>query len=297
MEQILLKNISLTFLILALMTTFSNNLESIYYGVEKKELSNITGFPSAPHCSHVIQREDTGAILHTCTDRYDLVKNEDLIEPFHKYLVSKYGKNGVDVKVRTKNDTFFYVDFILKEIKGEVQVGDIINPVIEIGNSYNGMMKRFVKLGYHRLVCSNGMRAFSAEVSNEKKHFKQSSVESSTDWEKYLKVMLFKLENLLKDYDKHIERFRKLNERRLTHKELEELEVIIKKKTSYPKKLIEETGEIIQRENRLGLQTTAWLAYNAYNQLLFQEKIKLDEHIRVGIDFDVMRVIEDFRSS
>jgi len=104
-----------------------------------------------------------------------------------------------------------------------------------------------------------------------------------------------KLFSMLDNVDGQMNRFKKLSERRLTPKEVEELTEIIKVKTDFPKRLIPEVSEVIEKERAiLGSDMNSWLLYHGFNNRLNHADIKMNQEFKTKIDIEVLNRIERY---
>lgn len=137
-------------------------------------------------------------------------------------------------------------------------------------------------MGWHRLICSNGMMAFEQESAIYSKH---SS--SCLDFNPIIKMV--------DKVDEQLGRFRKLTERQLTPKEIEELTEVIRERTLFPKKLIPSVAEVMTREQtELNTHPSAWLLYHGFNYQLNHADIAVHPEFKAKIDFQVLKEVENF---
>jgi hypothetical protein len=244
--------------------TFKDNtsLESLYFNVENLNSNEFLTRNFTEGKERTIYIPEKDKVVHLCSEDYTLIPNEQLFEPIRAELTRRYGETGFEVNARNIDDRKFYVKFTIKTIQENVQVGDIISPSLEIRNSYDGSLSFGISVGYHRLICTNGLMAFSEAISLNKKH-------------RNIEVIPSQLLKFLEQVDIPMARFKKLTDRRLTSKELDELRESIRKRTQFPKRLIGASeGVLLREQNLLSSEVTGWLAYNAYNNLLNHADIR-----------------------
>lgn len=263
--------------------TNQEQLKAIYFPVEKvKSHELFKGFSFDSGMNSTIISTSDNRVLNICSDAYQLISNESLFTPIYSELVDRFGEKMIDVKIKNVDDKKFYVTLIINNRPYNIQRGDIVNPTIQLHNSYDGTMKFRVAVGFHRVICSNGMMAFETESMQEGKH-------SNTGFS------MQKLFNMLDNVDGQMNRFKKLSERRLTPKEVEELTEIIKVKTDFPKRLIPEVSEVIAKEmDVLGSDMNSWLLYHGFNNRLNHADIKMHPEFKAKIDVEVLSRIERF---
>ncbi|MBC7389671.1 MAG: DUF932 domain-containing protein [Opitutaceae bacterium] len=259
------------------------DLNTLYFEVEKVKSSDLfKGHTFVSGIDHTIYAPQSKKILNVCSDKYELVSNHSLFNPIYTLLCDRFGKDMIEVKVQNIEDRKFYVDLIVNNKPFNVQKGDIVCPTVHLHNSYDGTLKFGMAVGFHRLVCTNGMMAFQEEAARNLKH--RSGV-----------VNFKELFVLLDNVDSQLERFRKLTDRRLTPKEMEQITELIKEKTDFPKQLIKEVPEVIAREQiQLNTDLTGWLAYHGFNNRLNHADIKMHPEFKEKIDRQVLNVIEIF---
>lgn len=101
---------------------------------------------------------DTGAIYGIMSDRYKLIKHEEVIE-----AVQEAFKANTEYGVPTENITFLKdgarmrTKYTFPEISVNVGNDSGLHPSVEILNSYDGGWRLNVLFGAFRLVCSNGL--------------------------------------------------------------------------------------------------------------------------------------------
>jgi hypothetical protein len=104
-------------------------------------------------------------LLNQCSPRYELVKNEDIFPNIEQVLFN----NAIDFNVvyRSIDDVRFYADYNITDKRFAYLMrgtNDLINPMIRVQHSYNGLTKYAIVFGYFRLVCTNGMTIPVAEM-------------------------------------------------------------------------------------------------------------------------------------
>lgn len=260
-------------------------LEDILFPVVKLEAGELFSDTSfANNLSHSIYLPDQKKVVQMCSETYQLVDNEYLLGSLYDRMKEIFGAEGFETEVDSYDDRKFYVKFIIREQVLELTKGDEINPVIEITNSYDGSVKQRVALGYHRLICANGMMAFTESFSADQKH--------ST------RVGKISMEPIFKELDKieiRLDRFKRLTDRKVT---TEEMHGVVKKirasaTIKYPMKLVPTAPLIAQKEAaQLDMPLSAWLLYNGFNNALYHSEGKLLPEERERIDRRVLKVIE-----
>jgi hypothetical protein len=97
-------------------------------------------------------------LLNQCSNIYELVENERIFPNIEQILFN----NAIDFDVDYKqiNNVRFYADYRITDSRFAYKMNgtnDLINPMIRVQHSYNGLTKYKIVFGYFRVVCSNGM--------------------------------------------------------------------------------------------------------------------------------------------
>ena len=102
-----------------------------------------------------IIREDTNQILSCMTNEYKLIKNEEIIE---KAMPIIENRGGILVEENSFGEgSRASWQWKFPEVEVDVGDGDLMNPTINIGNSYDGSSEANAIAGAFRLICSNGL--------------------------------------------------------------------------------------------------------------------------------------------
>ena len=222
-------------------------------------------------------------ILHLAGRNYTLVRNDELISPINDKLVSMFGSSGLEIECFNEDDRRFSARFILKDKVLQIANKDFVNAMIEIQNSYDGTLRHSISLSFYRQICSNGLMGWRKESTISHKH--------NSDYLLNLEAVLVRLDKL----DGDLSKFRKLTERILTTKEIEEISVSIRemKYDAFPKKLIGEVPlQMYQEAQELKTKPNAWLLYNAYNRFLnHDDRVGLAIDVKERVDRNVLATI------
>lgn len=97
-------------------------------------------------------------LLNQCSPVYELVPNKDIFPNIEAILIA----NGIEYTVtyRHINHVRFYADYVITDKRyGYRMIGtnDVIQPMIRVQHSYNGLVVYKIIFGYFRLVCTNGL--------------------------------------------------------------------------------------------------------------------------------------------
>ena len=96
--------------------------------------------------------------LNYCSDRYALVPNANIFPQIESVL----NAHGIkfDATYRHINNVRFYADYNINDKRYAYKMknsNDLIQPMLRVQHSYNGLTKYRIVFGYFRLVCSNGL--------------------------------------------------------------------------------------------------------------------------------------------
>jgi hypothetical protein len=96
--------------------------------------------------------------LNYCSDRYALVPNANIFPQIENVLNAH--RINFTPEYKHINNVRFYADYAIDDkrygykMKGS---NDVIQPMLRVQHSYNGLTKYRIVFGYFRLVCSNGL--------------------------------------------------------------------------------------------------------------------------------------------
>lgn len=144
--------------------TISNNLDNTlfpvkevpaYWEMTKKNKGNGTSAREMATAYKFIVREDTNEVLSCMTNEYKLIKNEEIIEKAMPIIEDRGGVFVEETCFGNGSRTSWKWKF--PEVEVDVGEGDIMNPTVTIGNSYDGSSEANALAGAFRLVCSNGL--------------------------------------------------------------------------------------------------------------------------------------------
>ncbi len=256
-------------------------LQDLYFDVALQETTSLFKIPFASHISHCVLRKDTKKVLHTCTSSYNLIKNKTLIEPVHQELVKRYGTSGFATEITCYGDTKFFVRFLINDRSARIQRGDELLPCIEIGNSYNGKLKSFVKMGFYRIQSRSSLKAYAFDFSKNTKRTEIPRLNPTF------------LKEGFEGYNKTIKQFKKLNQRQFTKKETRSFKEDIQAIGIFPNTLIDLVFKYFEEEaSRHHFIKSPWLLYCAFNKVLFAADFKMHIDERIKRDVKISKLIE-----
>lgn len=245
--------------------------DHLLFPVRKVEADTLTNLPilASRHSHATVMTDEKGndQIIAFVGDSYSLVKNEDLLKPLDAMLSRNF---DIEIKSTHSNYSRFSTSFIIKNKGQDIVVGDTIYPMVKIQNSYDGRLRLNIQLGFHRLVCSNGMTAPIGEV----KKLNSIHTESVQDTvKKYLEVV----EDFLAEAFEHMKLYNPLVEKKIDATVMQETIERVIKGTKFPKRQIETAMDIIEHEAKeLKQPLSHWLVYNGLNSVIYDEDYGVD---------------------
>ena len=141
----------------------------------------------------LIVREDTGEVLSCMTDEYKLITNDEII---NKAMPVIENRGGILVEERSfGNGSRNSWQWKFPEVEVDVGGGDLLNPTINIANSYDGTSQASAIAGAFRIVCSNGL---VIGVTFGKGKAKHSIFSEKNDFEEIIGSVIGSVENTFK---------------------------------------------------------------------------------------------------
>ena len=136
----------------------TSNVNDILFPVRLEDTEKVFNMPAnSDYCKSVIATIDgQDKVLNVCSDRYELVPNDQIFPAIRHELKSRGVK--FSETYRNTNNAVFNASYTLEDNSFNVGIAnDIIKPKFEVTHSYNGLQKYSIILGYYRLICSNGL--------------------------------------------------------------------------------------------------------------------------------------------
>lgn len=96
--------------------------------------------------------------LNYCSPVYQLVENKEIFPNIENVL--NINKIEFEVSYKHINYVRFYADYVITDSRYAYKMNntnDVIQPMIRVQHSYNGLTKYRIIFGYFRLVCTNGL--------------------------------------------------------------------------------------------------------------------------------------------
>lgn len=103
--------------------------------------------------------DDEKLRVNSCSDRYELVPNADIFPNVRQVLLD----NNIEFTENYQmiDNARFYAQYNITDDRFKYTMknsnGDVIQPMLKVQHSYNGLTKYKINFGYFRLVCSNGL--------------------------------------------------------------------------------------------------------------------------------------------
>lgn len=258
-------------------------LATVLFNVEKVEMSKfgirtnskdefgIVGYPS----------EGGKILLNTCSQKYNIVKNEDVLLPLMDLVENEMG--NVKLRVINEEDARFNVSIIpVKPLNGKAIVGEIL-PRFNFSNSYDGSVNAFVEGGLFRTVCENGAAApiHGKTFKYNFKHNDRALLDKKT-WEEVTAMMQI----FLTEFDTIETSINQMKKKKIAIATLSETLEALTVGTLFPKKALATALDRANIESvSLGENMNAWLAYNGLNYVLNHDReYKIVQHVRNSID-------------
>ncbi|MDD4922189.1 MAG: DUF932 domain-containing protein [Bacteroidales bacterium] len=131
-------------------------LSDLLFDVEMRD----NPMPSNSEYSKIIIGQLGGGdfFLNACSPRYELVMNTDIFPNIEGVLKA----NNIEFTVSYSHidNVRFYADYVITDSRFSYRMkgsNDVINPLIRVQHSYNGLTKYRIIFGYFRFICGNGL--------------------------------------------------------------------------------------------------------------------------------------------
>ena len=183
----------------------------------------------------------------------------------------------LDLKIRQEsNDNMKYFVNLVSQVKGEVEVGDIISWGIAVTKCVVGNFR--IDASMLRLVCSNGMiRAEDSEMA---------TITKTYDLEKMEESFLDKARALQETFEEKLELFRSFKQYKVNQQFAELLA------KSFPSPIIKDVVKVKQENSGKFCSKNLWQAYNDVTYQLSHRDLK--ESTRFLWSLKDTRIFEDY---
>jgi len=219
-------------------------------------------YPSGISHAIVVEKLDgKQKIVQYCSEDYHLLENSFIIPKFEEEF-SKFF--NFERKDRIRDYSKFYIDFILKDKKFGVMEKDDIFPKVRVINSYDSSMRFKYQVGFHRLVCTNGL-SIPIDDFKELKFLHTPALGKEESFEEVMKMT----SEFLAESSDIAEIYYELSDTKVKNWEYRLEEVI--EETDFPVTLFDEAKFILEKElSQLKPKNGVndWLVYNSLNYIL-----------------------------
>jgi len=184
----------------------------------------------------------------------------------------------LDLEIKQEsNDGMKYFANLVSQVKGEVEVGDIVSWGIAVTNSVAGNFR--IDASMLRLVCSNGMmRAEDSEMS---------SITKTYDLEKMEESFLDKARALQDTFEEKLELFRSFKQYKMNQQFAELLA------KSFPSPIIKDVVTVGKKKAVESFsQKNLWQAYNDITYQLSHRNLKVST--RFSWSLKATKIFEDY---
>lgn len=269
----------------------------LYKPVSKVHLSEILPNKSFPKYKDHAIIDGQGNILNFCSEKYQLVPNENVFPGIEKALKDR--KLQFEKKITITDRTQFFVDYIIHDNTAR-KVGDVF-PKLSVWNSYDGIMKFRKEFGFWRTVCSNGLSKPIGDITKViEKHLSGLTPGSYEDFEIEHQAIGAQTLKFIQNISKDFTVFKKLDSIKATENTLTKLakkahlsgpitraalaRFMQEKNGGYTYENI--AGDILQAD---GADATVWLAYNALNWAVFNGNSKEGQDTKLKKDQELLK--------
>ena len=186
--------------------------------------------------------------------------------------------NELNMQIKEEsNDGLQYLAQLTSQVKGEVEVGDLVAWGIAVRNNVVGSFRMDASL--LRLVCSNGlMDAEDSEIANVKKSYDLEAMKNS---------MLEQAQLLQETFEEKIELFRNFKKYKMNQ---EFAQTLVR---TFPKPIIQDIITVGEKKTvKEFTPVDLWTAYNAITFQISHRKLKTST--RFDWSLKATKIFEDF---
>jgi Domain of unknown function (DUF932) len=236
-------------------------------------------------------KEQIKTRLNSCSERYELVLNQDIFPPVRQMLLEK----GIsfDEKYMHLNNARFYANYVINDMPYKIAgTNDEIKPMLNVQHSYNGLTKYMITFGYYRIVCTNGLTI----PVKEKDNFNLAVIGKHTSSIKETVNKLFNVVELFVQGSNYLVNFNYMADRAVIN-----LDDRIKEVMSFAKINVTENknfdtldyiGGIVKKEaeNLYNGRVNDFLVYNGINQYINDNNLNIKSpEVRAEADKKVLQ--------
>jgi len=100
----------------------------------------------------------TGRVFAVTTNKYNILRHEDVLDVVHEAIARNPEFGNASLTLELPDDgAKMWAKYVFPETEYDIGDGDLINPTIEVRNSYDTGWAFSLIFGAFRLVCSNGL--------------------------------------------------------------------------------------------------------------------------------------------
>lgn len=251
----------------------------------------IPGFKTNPGHSHAIvvnHGKKDQKIVNFCSADYQLVPNDVIYENFKAAL--REAGYRFSTSFSSRNDCQFKLDFKILDNRKKVLERDMLIPTASLKNSYDGKIKFGSRVGFHRVICSNGLTvADGKETKIDAMHMPNLYTAKGYD------KIIGSFEGFLQNSKEMLKPYKELAKRKLKKSQVEERIMSVIEATDFPKRQAEAAIARALEEHKIyKLELSDWLVYNAMNfQLNHNPNVDLDINRFQAVDSQVLNFLSN----
>jgi hypothetical protein len=292
------------------MKTSKENLKTIFFNVEKVASQSVMKNPNMEFNSDnayaIVGKwpvpakvENTPAdirekTLNFCSEVYQLIRNQDVIEPLIPVLEAKF--KNIDVWVSNDKDAQFTVRVAPAPDLGQTMV-EIILPLVTFTNSYDGKVQAQATGGMVRYLVDGKGHVFHTYST----YMKGLSFVYKF---KHNNEGIYDMLNLSNRIDEYVKEFSKVTDliermKKVTlssdSTKLEEFLRKMSKGTIFPLKELEDSIDRIQYESAvMDCDVNLWLVYNAMNYITENTENSLTQSMRMNVNAQIFVAMVEY---
>jgi len=273
----------------------TSNVADICFPVSKTPLSEL-GFSSISSTEFGIVADIAGkqTILNTCSDRYELIPNNEIFGTIELMLHS--ANIDFSVEYQMHDYSVFKASYILDNVFVLLPNGDKVYLKFEVTHSYNGLAQYVIVLGYYRMICSNGLVIPLEGHEGDNFYIKGKHTEKIMET---IQGLLQTLERFIDSKDSIADRYRIMADRPVIKWQERIIDVMKATGINEGKKNVNVLAihdkMFMELNDRIGtgkkVDANDWLIYNAINEgYVYNDQINsIKPHLRIEKDAKVIQ--------
>jgi len=248
-----------------------NNTNDLYFDVQHVAVDTLglTGISGRDHAV-IVRPKQENKIVSLCSENYELVRNEEIFP----VIEENFAHMDYKVNVKNYNDAQFSVDYIFALQGLDFIKGDNLQFRLSTGHSYDSRRKFDVNAGLWREICGNGLAVPVQLDAAQQFKLEMSGQHTHDNVKKMLDTFSTWLPSVLNEFPAAMKQaFKPLYDTKIQDYATRILEVVSATNV-FSTKLVDSAVAVAQMEQMAGnLESTQWLAYNAINNLLFDDEV------------------------